>query len=144
MTTPEDLAGDDMHGSAGSSALGEGHEVLYFVYSELVGDDPEVIRASLAEHLAFLSELHSEGKLVLGGPLETPDGANSGNGIYVLHAPSLTDADQITARDPLHQRGIRVPRVHRWNRKRDWSDLPDRKTLRGGGGGARTPRTRPA
>jgi uncharacterized protein len=123
MTTPEHFTPE--------SALGKGHEVLYLVYSELVGDDPDAIFASLAEHLTFLSRLDHDGRLVTGGPLETPDGANSGNGIYVLRAASLPDAERIAARDPLHERGIRMPRVHRWNRKTDWSDLPDPETLRG-------------
>lgn len=108
------------------STLGEGHEVLYFVLSELTGEDPAAIFAELDAHLAFLSRLSTEGTLVTGGPLETADGANSGNGIYVLRAVSLTVAQQIAARDPLHRAGIRIPHVHRWNRKRDWSVLPGR------------------
>lgn len=111
------------------STLGDGHEVLYLVYSELAGDDPRAILGPLADHLTFLSQLAREGLLVTGGPLETPHGANSGNGIYVLRAASLPAAEAIAARDPLHARGIRVASVHRWNRKKDWSALPDRVSL---------------
>jgi uncharacterized protein len=106
------------------STLGEGHDVLYFVYSEIAGEAPDAIFARLDDHLKYLSQLSSEGTLVMGGPLETADGTNSGNGIYVLRAESLAAARQIVARDPLHQSGIRIPRVNRWNRKRDWSVLP--------------------
>ena len=45
-------------------------------------------------------------------------------------AASLPAAETVAARDPLHARGIRVARVHRWNRKKDWSALPDRESLR--------------
>ncbi|WP_424073029.1 YciI family protein [Mycobacterium sp.] len=111
------------------SALGDGHEVVYLVYSELAGDDPRAILGPLADHLTFLSQLAREGLLVTGGPLETPHGANSGNGIYVLRAASLPAAEAVAARDPLHAQGIRVARVHRWNRKKDWSARPDRESL---------------
>jgi uncharacterized protein YciI len=113
-----------MSTEANESAFGAGHEVLYFVSSELTGQDPDAIFKRLDDHLKFLSQLASDGILVTGGPLETADGANSGNGIYVLRAESLAAAEQIVARDPLHQSGIRVPRVSRWNRKTDWSVLP--------------------
>ena len=107
------------------SALGAGHEVLFFVLSELAGKEPRAIFARLDDHLEFLSQLSSGGILVMGGPLETPDGQNSGDGIYVVHAESLSAAEQIVAADPLHQAGIRIPRVSRWNRKKDWSALPE-------------------
>ncbi|OBB96473.1 YciI family protein [Mycobacterium sp. 852002-40037_SCH5390672] len=113
-----------MSTSAHQSALGVGHEVLYFVFSELAGQEPDAIFARLDDHLKFLSQLSSDGILVMGGPLETAEGANSGNGIYVVRAESLAAAEQIVARDPLHQSGIRIPRVNRWNRKKDWSTLP--------------------
>jgi len=113
-----------MSANANESALGAGHEVLYFVFSELAGPDPDAIFARLSDHLKFLSRLSSDGTLVMGGPLETAEGVNSGNGIYVLRAESLAAAEEIVARDPLHQAGIRVPRVSRWNRKTDWSALP--------------------
>jgi uncharacterized protein YciI len=113
-----------MSSNSDESALGAGHEVLYLVFSELVGHEPEAIFACLDDHLQFLSQLSSDGVLVMGGPLETPDGANSGNGIYVLRADSLAVAEQIVARDPLHQSGIRRAQVSRWNRKKDWSALP--------------------
>lgn len=113
-----------MSTSTDQSTLGAGHEVLYFVSSELAAQEPDAIFARLDDHLRFLSQLSSDGILVMGGPLETADGKNSGNGIYVLRAESLTAAEQIVARDPLHQSGIRIPRVSRWNRKKDWSALP--------------------
>ncbi len=106
------------------SALGAGHEVLYFVYSQLAGSEPAAVFARLDDHLKYLSQLSDEGTLVMGGPLETAGGENSGNGIYVLRAESLRAAQQIVSRDPLHQSGIRVSRVHRWNRKKDWSARP--------------------
>jgi uncharacterized protein YciI len=113
-----------MSENAQQSSLGDAHEVLYFVFSQLAGERPDAIFAHLDDHLRFLAQLSSDGALVMGGPLETPQGANSGNGIYVLRAESLADAQQIADADPLHQAGIRTPRVHRWNRKKDWSTLP--------------------
>jgi uncharacterized protein YciI len=111
------------------SALGDGHEVLYFVYSQLAGDDPAAIFALLNEHLAFLSRLDEKRVLVTGGPFEEPDGTNSGNGIYVLRTASFAAAEEIVAQDPLHKARIRIPHIRRWNRKKDWSVLPDPRQL---------------
>jgi uncharacterized protein YciI len=114
-----------MSTSTQQSALGDGHEVLYFVYSQLAGDDPAAIFALLKDHLALLSRLDEQGALVTGGPFEEPDGTNSGDGIYVLRTEFLSAAETIVAQDPLHKAGIRIPRLRRWNRKKNWSVLPD-------------------
>lgn len=98
-----------------------GHELLYFVHASLAGDDPRALFSALPEHLAFLADLDAHGNLVFAGPLETPDGANSGTGIYALRASSLAEAEQIVARDPMHAAGIRSPKIYRWNRRTDWS-----------------------
>ena len=111
------------------SALGDGHEVLYFVYSQLAGDDPAAIFTLLNDHLVFLSRLDEQGVLVTGGPFEEPDGTNSGNGIYVLRTATFTAAEAVVAQDPLHQAGIRIPHIRRWNRKKDWSVLHDQRQL---------------
>lgn len=115
-----------MSTTAQQSTFGDGHELLYFVRSDLVGEDPQAIFAALDAHLSFLSQLSEEGILVAGGPLETAEGVFSGDGIYMLRAASLTAARQIVARDPLHLKGIRIPNVLRWNRMKNWSVLPGR------------------
>jgi uncharacterized protein YciI len=78
----------------------------------------------LHEHLEFLSDLDAQGKLVFAGPLDTPSGASSGNGIYALRVASAAEALAIVKRDPLHRTGIRVCQVYPWHRKKDWSVLP--------------------
>jgi uncharacterized protein YciI len=97
----------------------ESHEILYFVMSELVGDDPGVITAKIGEHLAFAAELRGRGIAVDGGPLLTPAGENSGSGIYMLRAASFAEATEIVNQDPMHIAGLRVPTVRPWFRKKD-------------------------
>lgn len=101
----------------------EGHELLYFVMSRLIGDDPRVLKMKLKEHLAFGTELHSRGLVVCGGPLLTPGGENSGTGIYALRAASLADAMEIVSQDPMHTAEIRLPTVSPWLRKTDWNPV---------------------
>jgi uncharacterized protein YciI len=109
-----------------SSNFSDSHELLYFVETRLVGGDPRAIFTMLHEHLEFLSDLDAQGKLVFAGPLDTPAGTNSGNGIYALRATSMAEARAIVDRDPLHRARIRAPQIWPWHRKKDWSVLPDR------------------
>jgi uncharacterized protein YciI len=102
--------------TSATSIFGEGHELLYFVDTRLAGDDPAAIFSMLHEHLEFLSDLDAQGKLVFAGPLDTPSGASSGNGIYALRVASTAEALAIVRRDPLHRAGIRVCQVYPWHR----------------------------
>ncbi|MGH3546883.1 MAG: YciI family protein [Pseudonocardiaceae bacterium] len=99
----------------------EGHELLYFVSTLLVGDDPTALVEVLDDHIAFLTSLHEEGRLVFAGPLATPDGKNTGNGIYALRASTLSEAQDIMRRDPMHRSNIRSGTVSPWTRKTDWT-----------------------
>ncbi|WP_181140729.1 YciI family protein [Streptomyces sp. Ru62] len=94
------------------------HELLYLVMSRLVGDDPSTLLPKIKEHLAFGADLESRGITFEGGPLMTPDGENSGTGLYILRAASLAEAEQIASQDPLHAAGLRTPTVSPWYRRR--------------------------
>ncbi|MFJ1732966.1 YciI family protein [Streptomyces sp. NPDC088254] len=96
----------------------ETHELLYLVMSRLVGDDPSTLMPKIKEHLAFGANLEARGITFEGGPLMTPDGENSGTGLYILRAISLAEAEQIASQDPLHTAGLRIPTVSPWYRKR--------------------------
>lgn len=106
-----------------SISSAEGHELLYFVMSKLVGNDPAALKAKLIEHLAFGTELHARGVVVCGGPLLMPTGENSGDGIYAIRAASLAEAHELVNQDPMHEAGIRRPTVSSWLRKTDWSPM---------------------
>lgn len=96
------------------------HDLLYFVYAELAGDDPSAISAVLREHIDFLARLDEEERLVFAGPLLTVDGHNSGTGIYALRASSLAEAEAIAEADPMRKANIRTATVSAWSRRLEW------------------------
>jgi uncharacterized protein YciI len=97
----------------------DSYELLYFVDTRLADDDPRSITSMLREHPKLLSDLDAQGKLAFGGPLDTPSGARSGNGMYALRVGSMAEARTILDRDPLHRSGIRVAWIYPWHRKKD-------------------------
>jgi carboxymethylenebutenolidase len=99
------------------------HEMLYFVSTNLVGDDPSALGSVLREHTAFLKRLNNEGRLMFCGPLETADGSNTGDGIYAIRAASLEEAESVVAQDPMHKAKIRAATVRPWHLRSGWSDV---------------------
>jgi hypothetical protein len=81
------------------SIFSDGHELLYFVETRLVGGDPRAIFTLLHEHLEFLSDLDTQGKLVFAGPLDTPSGLDR----------TITRVEQV-ATEPTN---LGTPRSHR-------------------------------
>ena len=60
-------------------------------------------------HIAFLRELHKEGKLVMCGPF-----TNYKGGMIIVKASNLDDAKQISENDPFVREGVRTPEVRVW------------------------------
>ena len=92
----------------------QNHTVLFLVYTKLVGDDANQLKPYLPDHLNFLKNLRQQGLLTLSGPFFTPEGQNSGDGMYVIAANSLEEAEGIASEDPMHRLGLRKPTVLPW------------------------------
>lgn len=90
------------------------HTVLFLVYTRLAMSSAEALKPHLPEHLKFIKGLRERGVLALAGPFFTPDGKNSGDGVYALQVDSLEAAEEIAGEDPLHKRGLRTPTVLPW------------------------------
>lgn len=86
-----------------------------FVVESTPAAGPDVVKATLSDHLAYQRSLEEQGKLVLAGPLSDPSGAEmQGTGLIVYRAASLEDARAIAQADPMHQRGAREFTLRKW------------------------------
>ena len=92
----------------------DNHTVLFAVYTRLAVPSAEELKPHLPEHLNFIKGLRDRGVLAMAGPFFTPEGRNTGDGIYVLQVDSLDDANSISEQDPMHQKKLRKPTVLPW------------------------------
>ena len=87
---------------------------LYVVFTSAT-DGMEPIRANIKEHLAYQRMLEDTGVMFAAGPMAEDNGETwSGDGMVVIRAESLAQAEAIAAADPMHAAGARSYRVRPW------------------------------
>lgn len=86
-----------------------------FVVLSSAAKDPSRLFPYLEEHLKFMIALEDEGILFASGPLFSPDGAVTGEGLTVLRAASFEQATSIAKRDPFVREGLRTFNIKRWS-----------------------------
>jgi uncharacterized protein len=87
---------------------------LYVVFTTPVNGIGPVME-NLVRHLEFQEQLEREGIMFAAGPNWTDDEQNwDGEGMVVIRAASLGEAQAIAARDPMHLSGARSYRVRPW------------------------------
>lgn len=94
--------------------MAESHDVLFFVYTNMNTSSFDELKPHLPEHLKFINQLKQQGKVVMAGPFYTVEGDNTGDGMYVLNADSLGEAQRLAEGDPMHKLGLRTPTVRPW------------------------------
>ncbi len=69
----------------------------------------------LQEHLAYQKELEARGVMFAAGPFADDAGEQwQGEGMVIIRAGSLAEAQAIAAADPMHRSGARKARVRPW------------------------------
>ena len=87
---------------------------LYAIFTSPINGMDAVMK-NLPDHLAFQEELEKEGIMFAAGPHWTDDEKRwEGEGLVVIRARTLEEANAIAARDPMHARGARKYRVRPW------------------------------
>jgi uncharacterized protein len=87
---------------------------MFVVKTCSAGNLDEVL-ANVEEHLKFQVELERKGIMFAAGPLFTEDGMEwDGEGLVIIRAESLEEADQIMASDPMHRSGARRYSIRPW------------------------------
>jgi uncharacterized protein len=87
---------------------------LYVVFTTPVNGIGPVME-NVVRHLEFQEQLQREGIMFAAGPNWTDDEQNwKGEGMVVIRAASLVEAQAIAAKDPMHQSGARKFTVRPW------------------------------
>ena len=77
--------------------------------------EPQDVKASLPDHLAYQAQLEKAGSLAFAGPMSDESGEHmQGIGMIVYRAESLDAAQALAEGDPMHQSGARSFVLRRW------------------------------
>ena len=77
--------------------------------------EPQDVKASLPDHLAYQAQLEQAGSLAFAGPMSDESGEHmQGIGMIVYRAESLDAAQALAEGDPMHQSGARSFVLRRW------------------------------
>lgn len=86
-----------------------------FVVFTMAENGMEPIQANIKEHLAYQQMLEDTGVMFAAGPMGDTGGETwSGDGMVVVRAESLKEAEAIAAADPMHAAGARKYMVRPW------------------------------
>ena len=87
---------------------------LYVVRSMPTGD-PDAVKSSLPDHLAYQRDLEEAGRLVMAGPISDESGEQMiGAGMILYRAGSMEEATQFAENDPMHKSGARSFTIRKW------------------------------
>ena len=77
--------------------------------------EPQDVKASLPDHLAYQATLERAGSLAFAGPMSDETGDHmQGMGMIVYRAESLEAARALADADPMHKSGARHYVLRRW------------------------------
>ena len=77
--------------------------------------DPQSVKASLPDHLAYQADLERAGRLAFAGPMSDETGDHmQGVGLIIYRADSLDEARTLAEGDPMHVSGARTFSLRRW------------------------------
>ncbi len=77
--------------------------------------EPQDVKASLPDHLAYQADLERAGQLAFAGPMSDETGEHmQGTGLIIYRADSLETARALAEADPMHKSGARTFVLRRW------------------------------
>ena len=77
--------------------------------------EPQDVKASLPDHLAYQAALERSGALAFAGPMSDETGVHmQGMGLIIYRAESLDAARALADDDPMHESGARTYVLRRW------------------------------
>ena len=88
--------------------------VLFGIPTSAWDIESERTQRVLAEHVTWLRAIERDGVMFMGGPFRAADYEWDGSGMIAVRAASLTEAQAISAQDPLFVAGLRTYEVRGW------------------------------
>ena len=77
--------------------------------------EPQDVKASLPDHLAYQAALERTGSLAFAGPMSDETGEHmQGMGLIIYRAEGLDAARALAENDPMHKSGARTFTLRRW------------------------------
>jgi uncharacterized protein len=76
--------------------------------------EPALLREHLAEHLRWMIAAEKRGAIFLSGPIAKREGASHLDGLTIIRAASLADAEALAADDPLVRIGAVAFEMREW------------------------------
>lgn len=87
---------------------------LYVVLTAPTGG-LDAVEANLKEHLAYQFDIERRGIMFAAGPFADDSGEFwEGEGMVIIRADNLAQANEIAAADPMHKSGARSFRIRPW------------------------------
>lgn len=87
----------------------------FYVATSTPAKEPQDVKATLPDHLAYQAQLEVAGALAFAGPMSDESGEHmQGIGMIVYRAESLEAARALADGDPMHKSGARSYVLRRW------------------------------
>lgn len=87
---------------------------LYVVHTT-PGNDMELVKATLPDHLSYQKQMETAGTLVMAGPVSDATGEEmQAAGMIIYRANDMDHARQLADADPMHKTGARSYTVRKW------------------------------
>jgi uncharacterized protein YciI len=88
---------------------------LYVVVTSPVPGREDLLNEVTPAHLAHQVRMEQEGHMVAAGPLLSEDSQSfDGTGMFILRAPSISEARKLCEIDPMHVSGARTYTIRPW------------------------------
>ncbi len=107
-------AGDTPIGALRQKLLRKQYYAIFMTPPAPMDDPIAAMGATLKDHLEWLSDLEARGVLFASGPFRDEHGNWGGDGMAIVRAGSLAEAEALAASEPFHKAGLRRNQVRGW------------------------------
>lgn len=108
------MMSEKLEDKSAKELLGKMMAIELFLVQSTCKVNPVELKLFLADHLRYMIGLEENGSLFASGPLVGPKGEITGNGVTVLRANSMKEADALAKEDPFYKANLRSYEIQKW------------------------------